>query len=117
MASTTSVAAASPLPSPLDGSISSNFTNIATSKCPAFLNSFLTNPTFKQCYPFSMLLQVSKHSSIDSLCVYAANHSNRDRHPSLRPRDLSLVLRKFWMHPAQPMSHCAARISPIWPRT
>lgn len=61
MASTTSVAPASPLPSPLDGSISSNFSSTGTTPnaCPAFLNSFLTNPTFKQCYPFSLLLQVS----------------------------------------------------------
>lgn len=51
----------SPLPSPLDGSISANFStsDSGTNPCPAFLNSFLTNPTFKQCYPFSLLLQVS----------------------------------------------------------
>ncbi|KAH8909745.1 hypothetical protein BR93DRAFT_965827 [Coniochaeta sp. PMI_546] len=55
------VATPSPLPSPLDGSISSNFSNSGsgTNPCPAFLNSFLTNPTFKQCYPFSLLLQGS----------------------------------------------------------
>ncbi|KAB5558157.1 hypothetical protein GE09DRAFT_1221287 [Coniochaeta sp. 2T2.1] len=60
--STTSVVPSSPLPSPLDGSISSNFTKIASgtaNPCPAFLNSFLESPTFKQCYPFSLLLQGS----------------------------------------------------------
>ncbi|OIW33374.1 hypothetical protein CONLIGDRAFT_560984, partial [Coniochaeta ligniaria NRRL 30616] len=58
--STTTVVPSSPLPSPLDGSISSNFSSSSgTNSCPAFLNSFLTNPTFKQCYPFSLLLQGS----------------------------------------------------------
>ena len=55
--STTAVAA-SPLPSPLD-TVGSNFTGDGGSAaCPSFINSFLANPTFKQCYPFSMLLQV-----------------------------------------------------------
>lgn len=55
--STTTVAA-SPLPSPLD-TLGANFTGDGGSAaCPSFINSFLANPTFKQCYPFSMLLQV-----------------------------------------------------------
>ncbi|KAK0621492.1 hypothetical protein B0T17DRAFT_494094 [Bombardia bombarda] len=49
----------SPLPSPLDGSLSSNFT---TSSCPAFINSFLADPTFQQCYPFSLLLEGGSRS-------------------------------------------------------
>lgn len=59
------VASASPLPSPLDGSISSNFSqpSSGTNNCPAFINDFLANPTFKQCYPFSLLLQVSFRST------------------------------------------------------
>lgn len=56
---TTSTASASPLPSPLDSSLSSNFSGTNGNKpCPKFINSFLTDPTFKQCYPFSLLLQV-----------------------------------------------------------
>jgi hypothetical protein len=31
----------------------------AAAPCPIFINSFLTNPTFKQCYPLSMLFDVS----------------------------------------------------------
>ena len=59
--STTSTAAASPLPSPLDSSLSSNFSgNTGDMPCPSFINSFLTNPTFQKCYPLSLLLQVSK---------------------------------------------------------
>lgn len=60
--STVSEVPASPLPSPLDGSISANFSNSGsgTNNCPAFINSFLSNPTFQQCYPFSMLLQGSQ---------------------------------------------------------
>ncbi len=58
----TTTVPASPLPSPFDSSLASNFSgNDDSSACPAFINSFLTNPTFKQCYPFSELLQVSKH--------------------------------------------------------
>ena len=56
--STTTVSA-SPLPSPFDSSLASNFTgNDGNGACPAFINSFLTSPTFKQCYPISLLLQV-----------------------------------------------------------
>ncbi|KIH88308.1 c6 zinc finger domain containing protein [Sporothrix brasiliensis 5110] len=55
---TTRTAASSPLPSFFDSSLASNFSN--DSACPAFINSFLTNPTFKQCYPFSLLLQGSR---------------------------------------------------------
>ena len=53
---TTKTASASPLPSFFDSSLASNFSS--DSACPSFINSFLTNPTFKKCYPFSLLLQV-----------------------------------------------------------
>ncbi|KAH8889393.1 hypothetical protein GQ53DRAFT_767061 [Thozetella sp. PMI_491] len=57
--STTVTAESSPLPSPFDSNLSANFSknenNVTT--CPTFINSFLTDPTFKQCYPFSLLLQ------------------------------------------------------------
>lgn len=49
-------ASTTPLPSPLDGGLSSNF---AKSSCRTFIYDFLANPTFKQCYPFSLLLEVS----------------------------------------------------------
>lgn len=50
----------SPLPSPLDGGLSANFTGEnGQRKCPGFMNSFLSDPTFRQCYPLSLLLQVS----------------------------------------------------------
>ena len=55
----------SPLPSPLDGGLSANFTPTADgqiSPCPAFINSFLTDARFKQCYPLSLLLYVSSAS-------------------------------------------------------
>jgi len=57
--STSATMPASPLPSPFDSSLASNFTgNDGNGACPAFINKFLTDPVFKQCYPFSMLLQV-----------------------------------------------------------
>ncbi|KAK0722513.1 hypothetical protein B0T26DRAFT_222982 [Lasiosphaeria miniovina] len=59
----TNTAPLSALPSPLDGALSANFTPNADntpSTCAMFINSFLTDPTFKQCYPLSLLLQGSK---------------------------------------------------------
>jgi hypothetical protein len=53
---------ASPLPSILD-SMASEFSpgpDGAAAPCPIFINSFLTNPTFKQCYPLSMLFDRSR---------------------------------------------------------
>lgn len=58
--SATTTAPASPLPIPFDGNIGTNFT---AESCPSFINGFLTSPTFKSCYPLSMLLQVSRHDA------------------------------------------------------
>lgn len=44
------------LPRPFDSSIGNNFTETS---CPQFFNDFLSNSTFQECLPFSMLLQVS----------------------------------------------------------
>jgi hypothetical protein len=44
------------LPRPFDTSIGNNFTE---SSCPQFFNNFLSNSSFQECLPFSMLLQVS----------------------------------------------------------
>lgn len=60
-ASKTSTVPSNPLPSPFDGGLSVNFTvEDGQRKCPYFINSFLDDPEFKQCYPFSLLLQVSR---------------------------------------------------------
>ncbi|EEH42958.1 uncharacterized protein PADG_07778 [Paracoccidioides brasiliensis Pb18] len=45
-----------PLPSPFDSNLGSNFTNPA---CPIFFQDFLTNASFQNCYPVSLLLQSS----------------------------------------------------------
>ena len=45
-----------PIPSPFDTSIGSNFSSQA---CPNFFTSFLADPTFKSCIPVSLLLQTS----------------------------------------------------------
>ncbi|KAI0105510.1 hypothetical protein GGR51DRAFT_191490 [Nemania sp. FL0031] len=50
--------AASPLPSPFDGALAANFS--AGQSCPNFINEFLSNATFKACYPISLLLQGSQ---------------------------------------------------------
>ena len=73
-AATTSTVPASPLPSPFDGALSSNFTKDedGIARCPAFLNSFLTAPTFKQCYPLSLLLQVSFFPLVHGLPCHQA---------------------------------------------
>ena len=51
-----STGASSPLPSPFDTSLGSNFTYPA---CPTFFKSFLDNPAFRDCRPTSLLLQNS----------------------------------------------------------
>ena len=45
------------LPTPFDTSLGNNFTSPS---CPAFFKSFLSNSTFQDCLPFSLLLQVYK---------------------------------------------------------
>ncbi|KAI0537320.1 hypothetical protein GGR58DRAFT_472027 [Xylaria digitata] len=55
---TTTAAASSPLPSPFDGALAANFSG--DNSCPTFINEFLSNATFKACYPISLLLQGSQ---------------------------------------------------------
>lgn len=60
-AASSTIVPASPLPSILD-SMAANFQggpNGEPPACPVFINSFLADPTFKQCYPLSMLFDVS----------------------------------------------------------
>ena len=45
-----------PLPSPFDSSLGNNFTSRS---CPQFFQNFLSNQSFQECLPFSLLLQVS----------------------------------------------------------
>jgi hypothetical protein len=54
------------LPRPFDSSIGNNFTQPS---CPQFFNSFLSNTTFQECLPFSMLLQVSMNSGHTTLFI------------------------------------------------
>ena len=49
-----------PLPSAFDGAVTSDFKSAdGDESCPDFINSLLSSPTFKECYPLSMMLQVS----------------------------------------------------------
>jgi len=58
----TATSVSTSLPRPFDSSIGNNFTQPS---CPQFFNNFLSNTTFQECLPFSMLLQVSMtHCSI-----------------------------------------------------
>jgi hypothetical protein len=58
----TTIATAAPsatftvLPQPFDTSLGNNFTS---ESCPRFFNNFLSDETFRSCYPFSLLLQTS----------------------------------------------------------
>jgi hypothetical protein len=56
----TATSVSTSLPRPFDSSLGNNFTQ---SSCPQFFNNFLSNTTFQECHPFSMLLQVSIFSS------------------------------------------------------
>jgi hypothetical protein len=54
------------LPEPFDNTPASSFQSSgSTDACPKFISSLLSNPTFKSCYPLSMMLQVS----FDILCI------------------------------------------------
>lgn len=54
------LATSSPLPEPFDNTPASAFQSSgSTDACPKFISSLLSNPTFKSCYPLSMMLQVS----------------------------------------------------------
>ncbi|KAL7798443.1 hypothetical protein V8C37DRAFT_203145 [Trichoderma ceciliae] len=49
-----------PLPVPFDNTPASAFQSVgSTGSCPSFMSSLLSNPTFKSCYPLSMMLQTS----------------------------------------------------------
>lgn len=99
----TTTAAASPLPSPFDGALAANFSG--DDACPTYINEFLSNATFKACYPISLLLQVSlalpyprsrctdlqayNSATSGTHCINAdvallrdLNHSSRPRSPS-----------------------------------
>ncbi|KAF1814910.1 hypothetical protein P152DRAFT_391388 [Eremomyces bilateralis CBS 781.70] len=53
----TSTEGPSSLPLPFDTSLGSNFTSPS---CPTFFKTFLSDPTFQSCLPFSLLLQNSQ---------------------------------------------------------
>ncbi|KAI0180317.1 hypothetical protein GGR52DRAFT_530822 [Hypoxylon sp. FL1284] len=61
-ADTTSTVATGPLPTPFDGALGANFSgdDAAGGSCLNFINNFLDDPTFKSCYPLSLLLKGSK---------------------------------------------------------
>ncbi|KAH8195012.1 hypothetical protein TruAng_010819 [Truncatella angustata] len=63
---TTTTDVASALPSPFDNSIASNFSGDG---CQSFVTDLLSNSTFKQCYPFSMLVQVRRQQPIITIRV------------------------------------------------
>ncbi|KAL7923891.1 hypothetical protein ACQKWADRAFT_31382 [Trichoderma austrokoningii] len=49
-----------PLPEPFDNTPASAFQSSgSTDACPKFISGLLSNPTFKSCYPLSMMLQSS----------------------------------------------------------
>lgn len=63
--STESPASDSPLPEPFDGTVSSEFKNSdGDDSCPNFITALLNSPTFQDCYPLSMMMQVSTLSSL-----------------------------------------------------
>lgn len=61
---TTATTTASPLPVFFDGGLSANFTE---SSCPTFINNMISAPEFNECYPISLLLQVSVNTFMKSI--------------------------------------------------
>ncbi|RYP26603.1 hypothetical protein DL766_006683 [Monosporascus sp. MC13-8B] len=58
----TPTVAPSPLPRPFDGALAANFSGVNDGACPNFINNFLSDSTFRECYPLSLLLQVLDES-------------------------------------------------------
>ncbi|BGP61414.1 hypothetical protein NBRC10512v2_002733 [Rhodotorula toruloides] len=56
ISTSTAVPAGYDLPEAFDSTLGNNFTSTA---CPSFFATFLANPTFKSCAPFSLLLTTS----------------------------------------------------------
>ena len=81
----------SPLPSPFDTSLGSNFTS---NSCPTFFNDFLANSTFHQCTPLSLLLQNSQ------------GFFSAQRNPDLLKKLMDTAC-------AAPISICAATLTDI----
>ena len=75
----------SPLPTPFDSSLGNNFT---ASSCPEFFQSFLSNSTFNECKPFSLLLQVCHSHFAHHLLVLIPS---RPPTASLPPNSLCFV--------------------------
>jgi hypothetical protein len=97
------------LPRPFDSSIGTNFTS---STCPDFFNDFLSNQTFNDCLPFSLLLQVSRHLLQDNVHKSDPNINHRRPIASSQRLDLSYALPKLWTPHAKWTSTNA---QPQWP--
>lgn len=84
-------AAASPLPSPFD----TGFSNNITTNCQSFMNSMLSNATFKACLPVSLLLQVCtaliSQDTKEFTNIYhrTPTHSSKSKSPSFASPRLS----------------------------
>ncbi|KAI5465725.1 hypothetical protein BGZ63DRAFT_347185 [Mariannaea sp. PMI_226] len=59
-ATTTAEATTSPLPQAWDGNLHASLETEPGSNCPTFLDGVLKDPSYKACYPLSMMLQTSQ---------------------------------------------------------
>lgn len=85
---TLSKPSSSPLPEPFDNTPASAFQSSgSTDACPKFISGLLSNPTFKSCYPLSMMLQVS----FPTLCIGHVEYAKL----SLNPTNSILVFKWF----------------------
>lgn len=71
VSSSLSTTSTSPLPSPFDSSLGNNFT---AASCPTFFQSFLSNSTFSECLPLSLLLQVC--AAVTARCGFTSSCSS-----------------------------------------
>ena len=68
-ASPTSIDPDSPLPTPFDGTLASEFrTDDGDNSCPDYISRLLSSPTFNDCFPLSMLVTVSSCHSHIGVC-------------------------------------------------
>jgi hypothetical protein len=87
------------VPQPLDAGLSNNFTN----SCASFINRLRTNDTFKNCHPFSLLLQVCFRATLRNSVLI----DNRRRADSLTPQSHFYESPRHWTQLAVRTPHNA----------
>lgn len=116
-AAATAASTNSPLPQAFDGNLAADLITTSDSNCPSFLNGILADPSFRACYPLSMMLQVGYISIPTKYGTRTLTAVHRHPVASSTPRSNSSALFVFSTKRALPMSHTALSSSTQQPGT